>query len=106
MKMTAQPDFKCLLFNRYCHWIGMYGGSEEFVRWYHENYVFPRQTNRQRRYLQRKKELLKMCRFYKGEEEEECPYKDPKDVHFWKYEKIWVIDSLNHITMLMNGEMN
>lgn len=28
----TQSDFKCLLFNRYCHWIGMYGGSEEFVR--------------------------------------------------------------------------
>lgn len=84
----THPDFKCLLFNRFCHWIGLYVGPEEFVKWYRESYVLPRLTNRQRRYLQRKEKLLKKCQFYKGEED--CPYKDSKDEHFWKYEKIWV----------------
>ncbi|MDE6266086.1 MAG: hypothetical protein K2M07_01885 [Muribaculaceae bacterium] len=40
---------KCLLFNRYCHWIGLYGQPEGFIRWYSENYVEPALTNRQRK---------------------------------------------------------
>lgn len=83
----TQYDFKCLLYNRYCHW--SYGfDPEDFLAWYINKYQKPRMTNRQRRYLHRKAKLLKMCRFYKGEED--CPYKEEKDVHFWKYEMIWV----------------
>lgn len=83
----TQYDFKCLLFNRYYHW--NYGCEPmEFLSWYRNQYQKPRQTNRQRRYLSRKEKLLKSCRFYNGEEV--CQYHDDNDIHFWKYEKIWV----------------
>lgn len=81
-------SFKCLLFNRYCHWIGVYNGGDDFLRWYKEEYQQPRKTNRQRRYDERKVNLIKKCRFYNGEEE--CPFNNAKDEHFWKYENIWV----------------
>lgn len=79
---------KCLLFNRYCHW--SYGCTKEsFLKWYKEHYQQPRLTNRQRRFIKRKNDLIKRCRFYKGEEL--CPFEEcSKDEHFWKYEKMWV----------------
>ena len=83
----TQYDFKCLLYNRYCHWSYMFE-PEDFLSWYIEKYQKPRLTNRQRRYLSRKEALIKRCRFYKGEEE--CPFAEAKEEHFWKYERIWV----------------
>ena len=83
----TQYDFKCLLYNRYCHW--SYGFEpEDFISWYINRYQKPRLTNRQRRYLRRKDKLLKECRFYKGEDK--CPFTDGKSEHFWKYERLWV----------------
>ena len=82
-------SLKCLLFNRYCHWCGLYGGAEAFIKWYREQYQQPRLTNRQRRFRKRETELEKRCRFYKGEKV--CPFQEgSKDEHFWKYERIWV----------------
>lgn len=81
-------ELKCLLFNRYCHWLGLHGDTEAFLSWYREQYQRPRMTNRQRRAEKRKAELIKRCRYYKGEED--CPYIEAKEEHFWKYEKIWV----------------
>lgn len=81
-------SLKCLLFNRYCHWIGIYDKGQSFLKWYREQYQSPRKTNRQRRYESRKEQLIKRCRFYKGEEE--CPFENEKDSHFWLYESIWV----------------
>ena len=84
----TQPDFKCLLFNRYCHWVGMYEGTDGFLRWYADNYVRPRLTNRQRRAEERKPKLIAKCRYYKGEKEN--PFKNTDDEMKWYYESCWV----------------
>lgn len=84
----TQPDFKCLLFYRYCHWVGMYEGTDGFLRWYADQYVRPRLTNRQRRANNRKKKLTAMCRYYKGEPEN--PYKGTPDQMTWYYESCWI----------------
>lgn len=81
-------ELKCLLFNRYCHWVGLYGGPENFLKWYREDYQQPRKTNRQRRAELRKKELIKRCRYYKGEPEN--PFKNTDKEMIWYYESCWV----------------
>lgn len=84
----TDPDFKCLLFNRYCHWIGLYGQTDSFLRWYNEQYVKPRLTNRQRRANERRPKLISKCRYYKGESEN--PFEGTPDQMTWYYEKCWV----------------
>ena len=82
------PDFKCLLFNRYCHWIGLYGGTDDFLKWYDEYYVRPSLTNRQRRAKERRPKLIAQCRYYKGEKEN--PFEGTEDQMKWYYESCWV----------------
>lgn len=36
-------------------------------------------------------DLVKFCRYYKGEEE--CPYKDPNERALWFYERAWTFDA-------------
>lgn len=84
-------SLKALLFNRYMHWVGIYShedGYKGFKNWYIEQYRNVGLTNRQKRFEERKKELIKKCRFYRGENE--SPYEGSKQEHFWKYERIWV----------------
>lgn len=84
----TDPDFKCLLFNRYCHWIGLYGGTDGFLKWYEEDYVNLSLTNRQRRAKERRPGLIARCRYYKGEKKN--PYKGTEDEMKWYYESCWV----------------
>ena len=82
---------KALLWNRYEHWTS--GTLEGFKEWYLKYYQ-SRPTNRQRRAEERKKNLIPMCRYYKGEAEY------PQQLHehdslFWDYEKHWV-DALSY----------
>lgn len=84
----TDPDFKCLLFNRYCHWIGLHGGTDSFLKWYEEYYVKPSLTNRQRRANARRPKLIAMCRYYKGEIDN--PFKGTEDEMIWYYESCWV----------------
>ncbi|MDE6269584.1 MAG: hypothetical protein K2M12_01850 [Muribaculaceae bacterium] len=84
----TDPDLKCLLFNRYCHWVGLHGDPKGFVRWYEESYVRPRKTNRQRRADERRPGLIEKCRYYKGEQDN--PYKNTRDEMNWFYESCWV----------------
>ena len=84
----TDSDLKCLLFNRYCHWIGLYGQTDEFLRWYNDCYVAARLTNRQRRANERRPNLIAKCRYYKGESEN--PYDGTPDHMKWYYERCWV----------------
>lgn len=87
MENDGTPDeLKALLWNRYEHWAS--GTFEGFMQWYH-NFYQSRPTNRQRRAEERKKTLIPMCRYYKGEAD--CPpgLQDNHNV-FWVYEKMWV----------------
>lgn len=36
----------------------------------------------------KKKDLLRFCRYYKGEEE--CPFKNDHKARLWDYEKVWL----------------
>ncbi len=81
-------SLKALLFNRYAHWVGSAEGGDGFVRWYADFYLSAGLTNRQLRYERRKSELVRRCRYYKGEDI--CPDSNPKAQHFWTYERIWV----------------
>lgn len=83
----TDPDFKCLLFNRYCHWIGLYGGADEFLKWYEDYYVRPRLTNWQRRANERRLKLITQCRYYKGEKDN--PFAGTEDQMKWYYESCW-----------------
>ena len=40
-----------------------------------------------------KKDLVKFCRYYKGEDD--CPFKDQNKSMLWFYERAWVYDMLN-----------
>ena len=79
-------ELKALLWNRYEHWTS--GRLEDFKQWYLKHYQ-SRPTNRQRRAEERKKTLIPMCRYYKGEAE--CPHKFQENGSlFWDYERHWV----------------
>jgi hypothetical protein len=79
-------ELKALLWNRYEHWTS--GRLEDFKQWYLKYYQ-SRPTNRQRRAEERKKTLIPMCRYYKGEAE--CPQKMKDNSSlFWDYERHWV----------------
>lgn len=82
------PNFKCLLFNRYCHWIGLYGGIGEFLKWYKNDYVRQSLTNKQQRANKRRPKLIAQCRYYKGEKENPC--NGTTDQMKWFYESCWV----------------
>lgn len=84
-------ELKALLWNRYEHWTS--GTAESFMEWY-RNFYKSRPTNRQRRAEERKKTLIPMCRYYKGEAE--CPQALQENSSlFWDYEKHWV-DALSY----------
>ena len=89
-------EIKCLLFNRYAHWIGIHDNGESFLKWYIDTYQKPRLTNRQRRALHRKEKLIKSCRLYKGEEKN--PYEGTDLQMTWYYEQCWVENLSNSYT--------
>jgi hypothetical protein len=76
----------CLLMNRYAYWSGSLD-KDCFVAWFKEKYAC-KPTNRQIRKKDRMDDLMKRCRFYKGEET--CPYTNQRDSFFWTYERAWV----------------
>ena len=76
-----------LLYNRWRHWGGAYSEAEEFVKWFFRTYE-SRPTNFQRRFERRKKKLITMCRYYKGEQVN--PYEGTDDQMKWYYESCWV----------------
>jgi len=45
-----------------------------------------------------KKNLIKLCRYYKGEEA--CPYDTANEAALWHYERAWVYDTLNNGNIL------
>lgn len=78
-------ELKALLWSRYEQWTS--GSLDGFKKWYLKYYQ-SRPTNRQRRAEERRKTLIPMCRYYKGEEQ--CP--SQKKELFRSYEKKWVED--------------
>lgn len=40
-----------------------------------------------------KKDLLKFCRYYKGEDD--CPFKEQNKSMLWFYERAWIFDMLS-----------
>ena len=86
-KDGTNTDLKCLLFNRYCHWVGMHN-TDEFLKWYEKEYVEPSLTNRQQRANKRRPQLIARCRYYKGEAHN--PYEGTEDEMKWYYESCWV----------------
>jgi hypothetical protein len=88
-KALADADvpesLKCLLFNRYSHWIGIYDEhGEGFVKWFKERYLsHPTNLVKQQRILD--------CRYYNGEKE--CPLKG-MEACYWDYERVWVTEDI------------
>ena len=83
----TDSDFKCMLFNRYCHWVGICE-KKDFIKWYKNKYVGSSLTNRQRRANIRRPKLIAKCRYYNGETEN--PYEGTDDEMKWYYESCWV----------------
>ena len=84
-------SLKAVLFNRYIHWGNPYNYEEEcqgFKNWYISHYRDKAPTHRQVRYAERSKNLIKRCRYYKGEIE--SPYEDSRKTEFRLSEKLWV----------------
>lgn len=48
-----------------------------------------------------KKDLLKLCRYYKGEDD--CPFKEQNKSTLWFYERAWVFDTLNNSNSLSSA---
>lgn len=72
-------SLKALLFNRFYHWSGGYGidnDRDSFKDWYNRQYIEKSPT-----------ELIKHCRYYKGEEKN--PFKDYR-FPLWTLEKAWI----------------
>jgi hypothetical protein len=84
--IDTPESLKCLLFNRYAHWIGFHDGNADgFVKWFTEMYA-SHPTNRVK--LQRTLD----CRYYNGEKE--CPL-DGMKACYWDYERVWVTENIN-----------
>ena len=78
---------KAYLFTAYVHWNDLNPTIEGFADWYNRQYIEKSPT-----------ELIKHCRYYKGEEKN--PFKDDR-FPFWTLEKAWFEEVIKDDTSVL-----
>lgn len=87
-------SLKALLWNRYYHWGGFLADQDSFRKWYH-TYYSSEPTNREKRAVKRRANLVAKCKYYHGEVTNPWDYPCSSGFNhwrktYWNLEKLWV----------------